>query len=122
MNWAICPDGFYNILMRCWRDYGKKIIVTENGCAFDDEISADGMVHDPKRIDYLREHITALHRAIQDGADIRGYMVWSSFDNFEWALGYGKRCGLTYVNYETQQRIVKDSGRWYAKLIENNGL
>ena len=122
MNWAICPDGFYNILMRCWRDYGKKIIVTENGCAFDDEISADGMVHDPKRIDYLREHITALHRAIQDGADIRGYMVWSSFDNFEWALGYGKRFGLTYVNYETQQRIVKDSGRWYAKLIENNGL
>lgn len=122
MNWAICPDGFYNTLMRCWRDYGKKIIVTENGCAFDDEISADGMVHDPKRIDYLQEHITALHRAIQDGADIRGYMVWSSFDNFEWALGYGKRFGLTYVNYETQQRIIKDSGRWYAKLIENNGL
>lgn len=122
MNWAICPDGFYNTLMRCWRDYGKKIIVTENGCAFDDAVSADGKVHDKKRIDYLDKHVTALHRAIQDGADIRGYMVWSSFDNFEWALGYGKRFGLTYVNYETQERIIKDSGRWYATLIENNGL
>ena len=122
MNWAICPDGFYNTLMRCWRDYGKKIIVTENGCAFDDAVSADGKVHDAKRIDYLAKHVTALHKAIQDGADIRGYMVWSSFDNFEWALGYGKRFGLTYVNYETQERIIKDSGRWYAKLIENNGL
>ena len=122
MNWAICPDGFYNTLMRCWNDYKKKIIVTENGCAFDDEISADGSVHDAKRIDYLKKHVTALRKAIQDGADIRGYMVWSSFDNFEWALGYGKRFGLTYVNYETQERIIKDSGKWYAKLIENNGL
>lgn len=122
MNWPVCPDGFYDTLMRCWRDYGKKIIVTENGAAFEDKLSADGSVHDAQRIAFLEQHIAALHRAIGDGADVRGYMVWSSFDNFEWALGYEKRFGLTYVDYETQKRTIKDSGRWYAKLIENNGL
>lgn len=122
MNWPVCPDGFYDTIMRCWKDYGKKIIVTENGAAFEDKLSADGNVHDKERIAFLETHITALHRAIEDGADVRGYMVWSSFDNFEWALGYEKRFGLTYVDYETQKRTIKDSGKWYARLIENNGL
>lgn len=122
MGWPICPEGFYEDLMRCWRDYGKKIIVTENGAAFDDIISPDGEVHDRQRIDYYRTHLQAMHRAIRDGADIRGYLVWSSFDNFEWALGYEKRFGMTYVDYPTQKRIIKDSGKWYAALIRQNAL
>ena len=122
MGWPVCPDGFYDTLMRCWRDYGKKIIVTENGAAYPDAVSPDGAVHDPERVAYLRAHIAALYRALQDGADIRGYMVWSSFDNFEWAMGYDKRFGLTYVDYETQERIIKDSGRWYAALARSNRM
>ena len=122
MGWPICPEGFYDDLMRCWREYGQKIIVTENGAAFDDIIAPDGEIHDVQRVDYYRKHLQALHRAIRDGADIRGYLVWSSFDNFEWAQGYAKRFGMTYVDYPTQKRIIKDSGKWYAALIRNNAL
>lgn len=122
MGWPICPDGFYDCVMRCWRDYGKKIIITENGAAFYDELTPDGQVHDAKRIDFYKKHLAALHRAIEDGADVRGYLTWSSFDNFEWALGYDRRFGLTYVDYETQQRYIKDSGRWYAELCRSNAL
>ena len=122
MGWPICPEGFYDDLMRCWREYGQKIIVTENGAAFDDIIAPDGEIPDVQRVDYYRKHLQALHRAIRDGADIRGYLVWSSFDNFEWAQGYAKRFGMTYVDYPTQKRIIKDSGKWYAALIRNNAL
>lgn len=122
MNWPICPDGFYDTVMRCWKDYGKPIIVTENGAAFDDEVIRNELVRDEKRIRYLESHLSALHRAISDGADVRGYMVWSSFDNFEWALGYKKRFGLVYVDYKNQRRIMKDSGKWYADVIRRNGL
>lgn len=122
MNWPVCADGFYDTVMRCWRDYGKKIIVTENGAAFRDTVSADGAVHDKERTEYLRTHLAALNRAISDGAQVAGYMTWSSFDNFEWALGYQKRFGLTYVDYETQQRIIKDSGKWYANVVASNGI
>lgn len=122
MGWPICPDGFYDCIMRCWRDYGKKIIITENGAAFDDELTSDGQVHDAERIAFYKKHLAALHRAIEDGADVRGYLTWSSFDNFEWALGYEKRFGLTYVDYKTQRRYIKDSGKWYAQLSRNNGF
>ena len=122
MNWPVCPDGFYDGLMRFWREYGKKIIVTENGLACWDVPDAEGRVRDTKRIDFLKRHISAMHRAIADGADIRGYLTWSSFDNFEWALGYERRFGLTYVDYDTQERIIKDSGRWYAEVIRNNAV
>lgn len=122
MNWPICPDGFYDTVMRCWKDYGKPIIVTENGAAFDDEVIRNELVRDEKRIRYLESHLSALHRAISDGADVRGYMIWSSFDNFEWALGYKKRFGLVYVDYKDQRRIMKDSGKWYADVIRRNGL
>ena len=122
MNWPICPDGFYDTIMRCWRDYGKPIIVTENGAAFDDTVSPDGRVADEERTAFLKDHLAALHRAIPDGAEVRGYMVWSSFDNFEWALGYAKRFGLIYVDYENQKRIMKDSGKWYAETVKHNGF
>ena len=122
MDWAVCPDGFYDILMQTWKKYHKKILVTENGAAFADTISEDGMVHDPRRLNYYRDHLKALHSALEDGADIRGYLAWSSFDNFEWAEGYERRFGMTYVDYATQQRIIKDSGKWYSKTILDNGF
>lgn len=122
MGWPVCPEGFYDTIMRCWHDYGQKIIVTENGAAFEDELSPDGDIHDLRRIGYLKAHVAALHRAIADGADVRGYMVWSSFDNFEWALGYEKRFGLCYVDYDSQERRIKDSGKWYSRLIKENAL
>ena len=122
MNWPICPDGFYDTVMRCWRDYGKPIIVTENGAAFDDVVTADGQINDEKRIMFLKSHLAELNRVISDGAQVLGYMVWSSFDNFEWALGYNKRFGLVYIDYKSQNRIMKDSGKWYSEVIRNNGF
>jgi beta-glucosidase len=79
-------------------------------------------VHDEPRIDYLRTHLQVLHDAIQDGVDVRGYYHWSLLDNFEWALGYEPRFGLVHVDYATQERTVKDSGRWYAGVAARNGL
>ena len=79
-------------------------------------------MHDPRRIAYLRDYLTALHEALHDGVDVRGYFVWSLLDNFEWAFGYGKRFGVIYVDYPTQRRVIKDSGYWYAQVIARNGI
>ena len=81
----------------------------------------DGQVHDPKRIDFLTRYLTELSKAIAEGTPVLGYLQWSILDNFEWASGYDERFGLIYVDYATQQRIPKDSARWYAKVIETNG-
>ena len=97
------------------------MIITENGAAFDD-VEVDGRVHDDNRIDYLRRHFTAAHRARARGVDLRGYLVWSLLDNFEWSYGYSRRFGLVRVNYESQERVVKDSGRWFADLIETRRI
>lgn len=91
--------------------------MTENGSAYDDEVGADGAIHDVERVEYLRAHLAAISQAITAGADVRGYFVWSLFDNFEWAWGYDKRFGIVRVDYETQERIVKDSGLEYAAVI-----
>src|SRR5205814_9509687 len=104
------------------REYGLPMIVTENGAAFDDAVDGDGAIRDLDRIAYLEQHVRAAHRALEDGADLRGYFVWSLLDNFEWAEGYAKRFGLVYVDFETQRRIPKDSARWYSGLIADNGL
>ncbi|HKH08283.1 MAG TPA: family 1 glycosylhydrolase, partial [Agromyces sp.] len=96
------------------------LMVTENGAAFDDVVSEEAggrAVHDLERIDYLRRHFTAAHRAMQRGVDLRGYQVWSLMDNFEWGYGYSKRFGIVHVDYETLERLPKDSARWYAELI-----
>ncbi|TCL72326.1 broad-specificity cellobiase [Hydrogenispora ethanolica] len=122
MGWEIYPDGLYDLLVRLDRDYGHpRLLVTENGAAFDDPLQA-GRVADPERIAYLREHFLAARRAIESGVRLEGYFVWSLLDNFEWAHGYSRRFGLIYVDYPTQERIWKDSARWYQGVIRQNGV
>jgi beta-glucosidase len=116
MGWNIAPDGFEELLLAVHGEFPKlPLMITENGAAFADQVD-DGAVHDVARIDYLRRHLTALHRATQRGVDVRGYLVWSLLDNFEWSWGYSKRFGIVRVDYDTLQRTVKDSGRWYSQL------
>jgi beta-glucosidase len=120
--WEIYPPGIYEILTRVWEDYApRQIIVTENGVPVVDVLE-DGHVHDAGRIRYLHDHIAQTHRALEAGIPVTGYLVWSLLDNFEWALGYGKRFGLVYVDYDTLERTVKDSGFWYAHVIRENGV
>ena len=122
MGWEIDADGLHEIITRVAREYpGPDIYVTENGAAFAD-VKTDGAVHDPDRIAYLDAHFRAAHRAIEDGAPLRGYFVWSLMDNFEWAYGFSKRFGLIHVDYETLERTPKDSARWYAETVKRNGL
>jgi len=119
MGWEIFPDGLANILTRIHREYAPKaMVVTESGAAFDDHWNGNGNIHDQQRIDYLRAHIQTVAEVIRQGVPIKGYVVWSFLDNFEWSQGYRKRFGLVYVDYPTQRRIVKDSGLWYADFIE----
>jgi beta-glucosidase len=123
MDWEVYPDGLYEILMRVHREYGPiDLYVTESGAAYDDTVSADGAVHDRGRLAYLQAHFDQAARAVASGAPLRGYFVWSLLDNFEWAEGYAKRFGIIYVDFATQQRIVKDSGRWYAELLGARAL
>lgn len=123
MGWEIYPEGLFELLMRIHAEYGAPVVyVTENGAAFEDRPDASGQVDDPDRLDYLRAHFLQAHRAIQQGVRLAGYFVWTLMDNFEWAYGYSKRFGLVYVDYPTQRRIVKRSGRWFAGVIARNGV
>ena len=123
MGWEMTPETFTELLVRLKADYGSQpILITENGCAIDDVLDADGEVHDPRRIDFLRTHLAAVEEAIDLGVDVRGYFAWSLMDNFEWGEGCRQRFGLTYVDYETQRRIPKDSARWYAAVASRNGI
>jgi beta-glucosidase len=118
MGWEVFPDGFRDTLVRVHRDYGPKAIyVTENGAAFGDVRRHDGSVLDPERQQYLRDHIAAMSEAVEAGAPVRGYFVWSLTDNFEWAFGYAKRFGLVYVDYPTLERVPKESFGWYRDFI-----
>ncbi|MGY0486386.1 GH1 family beta-glucosidase [Streptomyces sp. WG-D5] len=123
MNWPVDPTGLTDLLL----DYtaqapGVPLYVTENGAAYEDAVDAEGRVHDPDRVRYLHAHLAAIHDAIAQGADVRGYFLWSLLDNFEWAYGYGKRFGAVYVDYETQARIPKTSATWYSQVARNGGL
>jgi beta-glucosidase len=121
MGWEVCAPAFRRLLNRINNDYDlPPIYITENGAAFPDALSADGKIHDERRLDYLRQHITQVRLAMQDGVDVRGYFVWSLTDNFEWALGNTKRFGLIRVDYDTLKRTIKDSGEWYARVIAAN--
>ncbi|HRT32076.1 MAG TPA: family 1 glycosylhydrolase, partial [Anaerolineae bacterium] len=101
--------------------YQTPLLITENGLSNADWVALDGRVHDPQRIDFTRRYLLALERALAEGVDVRGYFHWSLMDNFEWASGYRERFGLIYVDYVTQQRVMKDSARWYAEVIASNG-
>ncbi|MEU5723563.1 GH1 family beta-glucosidase [Micromonospora sp. NPDC047738] len=118
MDWEIVPASFTDLLVRLSRDYpGVPLVVTENGAAFDDRPDADGFVADDDRVAYLAEHLRAVARARQAGADVRGYFAWSLLDNFEWAYGYDKRFGIVRVDYDTQRRTPKRSAHWYRDTV-----
>lgn len=117
-GWEVYPAGLTDLLVRITRDYAPPaILVTENGAAYEDQWDGNGQVNDPERLAYVREHIQALGRALAQNVPLRGYFLWSLLDNFEWGEGYSKRFGMVYVDYATQRRIVKASGRWYADFI-----
>jgi len=126
MGWDVLPTGLYDLLALMHERYPElDLMITENGAAYADEVVvADGVarVHDDRRVAYLRSHVEQALRALDDGLPLTAYFAWSLMDNFEWAHGYSKRFGITYVDYETQQRIVKDSGRWWAELARTRTL
>jgi len=123
MGWEIYPKGFTDTLTWIKSRYGDiPLYVTENGSAWPDAPAAsDGRVEDPLRVEYLENHLKAIHDAIEQGVNLRGYYAWSLLDNYEWSHGYSKRFGIVHVNYETQERTIKDSGRFYSRVIETNG-
>jgi beta-glucosidase len=113
----ITPAALTDLLVRLRADYGDvAILITENGAVYAEP------VHDGRRIAFVHDHLAAVHDAIARGVDVRGYCHWSFLDNFEWALGFAQRFGLVHVDYATQARTVKDSGRWYARVAKANAL
>jgi beta-glucosidase len=117
MGWEVHPRGLTELLLTLHREYTlPPVYITENGAAFKD-VRVDGRVHDADRIDYLRTHIAAVAEAMRQGVPMAGYMVWSLMDNFEWSSGYAKRFGIVHVDYETQQRTLKDSALWYREFL-----
>jgi beta-glucosidase len=123
MGWPIDPDGLTRLLVRLNGEFpGMPLVVTENGAAYADVRSADGDVHDPDRVSYLRDHLAAVWRALDAGVDVRGYYVWSLLDNFEWSWGYSKRFGIVYVDYQTLERVPKDSAWWFRDVIASNAV
>lgn len=121
MGWNVTPDALYWGVRFLYERYEVPIMITENGIAIVDFVMDDGCVHDPQRIQFYKWYLRGLSRAADEGYPVLGYMIWSILDNFEWAFGYEKRFGLVYVDYRTQERIMKDSAYWYAELIRTNG-
>jgi beta-glucosidase len=122
MGWEVYPQALFEQLLELKNDYGNPIVfVTENGAAYKDEVTSQGIL-DGQRIRYLEQHLQEVYKAIQAGANIKGYFVWTLIDNFEWAEGYAKRFGIVYTDYTTQKRIPKASYYWYQKLIRERGL
>ena len=106
-------------MQRVSRDYRPApIVVTENGATYPDQVDADGEIRDEARAVYIHRHIDALRTAMAGGVDLAGYFVWSLLDNFEWAEGYSKRFGLVHVDFDTQARTIKHSGRWFADFLK----
>jgi beta-glucosidase len=121
-GWTIRPEGLHRIITQAHVRYKlPAIYITENGASYDD-IPQGKAVHDTERTSYLKSHIAAVLQAKDEGVPVQGYFVWSFLDNFEWALGYSKRFGIVYVDYETQERIVKDSGFWYSELARTGSI
>jgi len=123
-GWEVWPDALHDILASMYSRYSLPMEVTENGCAYNDAPNASGAIVDQRRIDFYSGYIAALHRAIAEGVDVRGYHAWSLMDNFEWLDGFSMRFGLTYVDFTNpaRTRTVKSSGNWYAQLAASNSL
>ena len=121
LGWPIDGRCMYWNVRFFWERYQLPILISENGAAFSDRISPDGAVHDPRRSDYLKEHLTNLKQAAKENIPVLGYLYWSIMDNFEWAEGYAPRFGIIYVDYTSQKRILKDSAESFRQIIESNG-
>jgi beta-glucosidase len=121
MGWPVWPEAIYWGIRFVGERYDLPLVITESGMANTDWPHLDGCVHDPQRIDFLTRYLLQVKRALDEGVDVRGYFIWTLLDNFEWARGQRPRFGLIYVDYATQQRILKDSAFWYRKVIESNG-
>ena len=121
LGWVIDERCMYWNVRFIYERYGLPIMITENGLAANDTVSTDGKVHDPQRADFIRRYLSQLSRAINEEIPVLGYQHWALLDNFEWAEGYDPRFGLVYVDYATQERIIKDSAWEYKKIIESNG-
>jgi beta-glucosidase len=119
MGWRVQPDALTDLLVRLKRDYGDlPLMITENGASFDDPpLNGSDVIEDPRRLEYVRDHVAAVERAVAAGVDVRGYYVWSLFDNFEWEHGYSSRFGIVSVDFESQKRTPKRSALWYRDLI-----
>ena len=123
MGWEVDASGLAELLIRIKEEYTSlPIYITENGAAFDDYVDPNGHVLDHERIDYLRDHMTAVHDALNAGVNVQGYFVWSLLDNFEWSCGYSRRFGIVWVDFPTGDRLPKASFHWYATVIAENGL
>lgn len=120
-GWPVTPEALEWGPRFIHERYGLPVYISENGLSCRDWVALDGEIHDPGRIDFLTRYLRALSDAIAAGVDVRGYFHWSLTDNFEWAEGYDQRFGLAYVDYATGERILKDSARWYASVVESNG-
>jgi len=118
MGWEVAPQGLAELLLRIEQDYHPgPIYITENGSCYEDSVGADGEIDDTGRRHYLMRHLASLRSAIADGVPVKGYFAWSLLDNFEWAEGYLRRFGLTHIDYDTQQRTLKGSGKWYRSFL-----
>jgi beta-glucosidase len=123
MGWEVYPDGLFQILERLRVEYAlAKMYVTENGASYSDAPDSSGRVADERRTRFLRDHMIAARRAMDRGATVAGYFVWSLLDNFEWERGYGQRFGIHWVDYATQRRVPKDSALWYRRVIDDNAV
>lgn len=123
MGWEVFPEGLTRILVWIKQRYGDiPMYVTENGSAFADPPEAiDGKIDDPLRTEYMHQHLKAIRSAMMQGVDLRGYYAWSLLDNYEWSYGYSKRFGIVHVNYDTQERTIKSTGKYYSSIIASNG-
>jgi beta-glucosidase len=118
-GWEVSPEGLGTLIERVQADYNPgPIYLTENGSTYEDTVGADGEIDDAERRDYLIRHLAALRDTIAQGSQVKGYFAWSLLDNFEWAEGYLRRFGLTHVDFTTQQRRLKRSGKWYRAFLK----
>ena len=120
-GWPVVPEALYWGPKQLHDQYGLPIVITENGMSNHDSVDDIGVVSDPQRIEFINKYLSEARRAILDGVQIKGYFYWTMLDNFEWAEGFDQRFGLIYVDFQSQQRILKDSAHWYREIIESNG-